>query len=258
MLPDRYPNFMRFFLYFFFIMSSATTTAQIVNIESQRMQSDTTGLKGSLGSGFLYQKNVVSVLSINVNTHVQYKTKRDLYLFLANYNLLKGSGRTLTDNLFYHVRYNHKLNTFLRWEVFTQLQQNNVTGIRLRLLTGSGPRFKLSGAPKFALYAATAVMYEYEEEQTRPAAYHRDLRSSNYVSFTYKPLDNMECIGTLFYQPLYRNLRDYRLLNEVSVRLKIVTRFSFTAGWYYLYDSHPAAPAPGLNYSISNGLLYDF
>lgn len=45
-------------------------------------------------------------------------------------------------------------------EVFTQLQQNNVTGIDLRLLAGTGPRFKLSETKTIALFAGTAAMYE--------------------------------------------------------------------------------------------------
>lgn len=247
-----------FYCILVFICFCANAAAQIVNVESQRMQSDTTGFKGSFGSNFLFQKNTVEVLNINVNAHIQYKTKKDLYLFLANYNLLKGSGQTLTDNLFYHLRYNHKLNKWLRWEVFTQLQENSVTGIDKRLLAGTGPRFKLSGASHFALYAATAFMYEYEKEQTMPPVYHRDLRSSNYVSLTYKPVANAEFIVTIFYQPLYRDFADYRVLNEINIRLKIIKRFYFTAAWYYLYDSHPAASIPHLNYSIGNGIVYEF
>jgi hypothetical protein len=239
-------------------MLSKNLDSQVVNIESQRLQSDTTGFKGSFGTNFLYQKNATEVININVNAHVQYKTKKDLYLFLANYNLLKGSGQTLTDNLFYHIRYNRKITPWLRWEVFTQLQQNSVTGIKLRYLAGTGPRFKISGTKQFALYAATAAMYEYEEEQTQPVIYHRDVRSSSYVSLTYKPGANAEIIGTVFYQPLYRNFSDFRILNEINVQFKLGKRFNFVTGWYYLYDSSPAASTPKLNVSVSNGITYNF
>ena len=234
------------------------SVAQIVNIESQRMQSDTTGWLGNIGTGFLFEKNAVQVLNISVNAHVEYKTPKSIYLFLMNYNLLKGDGQTLNNNFFYHLRYNYKISKLLRWELFTQLQQNNVTGIRLRFLTGTGPRFKLAGSKHFSLYAATAAMYEYEKEQTTPSIYHNDLRNSSYVSFTYKPAENAEIISTVFYQPLFRNLNDYRILNEISIKLKFVKHFSFTTSWYYLYDTRPAAGTPKLNYSISNGIGYDF
>src|SRR6185312_4754556 len=173
------------------------------------------------GTSFLFEKNAVEVININAIAHVEYKTLKSLYLFLANFSLLKGSGQTFNNNSFYHLRYNYKVSKLLRWEVFTQVQQNSVTGIRLRFLAGTGPRFKLAGRKKLSLYAATAAMYEYEEEKTNPPVYHHDLRSSNYVSVTYKPLQNTEIIGTLFYQPLYISLSDYRILNEVSVKLQL-------------------------------------
>lgn len=249
---------MRFILIIIISLLPIFLSAQIVNIESQRLQSDTTGWLGSFGSSFLFQKNAVQVININLNAHVEYKAKKSLYLFLANYNLLRGSGETLADNLFYHLRYNYKVNKWLRWEVFTQLQQNNVTGIDLRVLAGTGPRFKLSGTKKFALYTATAAMYEYEKETTTPAIYHRDIRSSNYITATFKPNENTELTGTVFYQPLYKNFNDFRVLNEITATFKIIKHLSFTAAWYYLYDNKPAASTPRLNYSISNGIEYNF
>ena len=235
-----------------------TTSAQIVNMESQRIQSDTTGWFGNIGTSFLFEKNAVEVININATAHIEHKTLKSLYLFLANFSLLKGSGQIFNNNLFYHLRYNYKLTKVLRWEAFTQLQQNSVTGIRIRFLVGTGPRIKVSDSKRLSLYAATAAMYEYEKEQTHPPVYHYDIRSSSYVSATYKPFQNTEFIGTLFYQPLYNNFSDYRILNEISVKFKLAKKLSFTTGWYYLYDSRPAAATPKLNYSVSNGIEYDF
>ena len=236
----------------------AFINAQIVNIESQRLQSDTTGWLGSLGSNFLFQKDAVQVININLNAHVEYKTTKSLYLFLADYNLLRGSGQTLSNNLFYHLRYNYKINSWLRWEAFTQLQRNSVTGIDMRFLTGTGPRFKLGKSKKIALYAGTSAIYEYEKEETIPITYHHNIRSSSYFTTTYKPSDNPDIVFTLFYQPLYKNVSDYRVLNEITARFKISKHFLFTTGWSYLYDSRPVASIPGLNYSVTNGIEYDF
>jgi hypothetical protein len=253
------PFFFRFIICGLLIISvHKGSFAQIVNIESQRIQSDTTGWLGNIGASFLFEKNVVKVITIGANAHVEYKTPKSLYLFLINYNLLKGDGQTFNNNLFYHLRYNYKINKWLRWELFSQLQQNSVTGIKLRLLAGSGPRFKITGSKHISLYAGTAAMYEYEKEQTSPPVYHHDVRSSNYASLTYNPFKNTELIGTFFYQPLFSNFSDYRILNEISVKFKFVKHLSFTTAWYYLYDSRPAASTPKLNYSISNGIEYDF
>ena len=250
---------MRYLIALIFIAAiHSTLFAQIVNVESQRMQKDTTGWFGNFGSGFLFERNAVKVVAINVSAYVEYQNRKSDYLFYANYSLLEGNGHSLNDNTFYHVRYNYKLSRPLHWEAFTQLQQNDITGIKFRRLVGTGPRFKLVESKKFILHAATAVMYEYEKEETTPVISHNDIRSTSYISLNYKPSENAEITGAVFYQPLFRNYHDYRVLNEITAKLKLVKHFSFKVVWYYLHDSKPAAGTPKFNYSISNGIQYDF
>src|SRR5690606_10733919 len=161
---------------------------------SKRLKSDTTGWLGSIGTSFQLENSAVRVININAEAQLEYKALRSLYLFLANYNLLKGEGKTFQNNLFYHFRYNYKLNNLLRWEAFAQMQQNNIAGIKSRFLIGTGPRFKISGTEKLALYASTAFMYENEHELTKPITIHKDLRSSNYVSMTWRPAENLDVV----------------------------------------------------------------
>jgi hypothetical protein len=240
------------------LLTFICSRAQIVNIESKRMQSDTTGWMGSAGASFALIKNVQEVLSINANAHLQYKTNKNLYLLLTNYNLLRGNGKKYTDNMFYHLRFNHKLNNIVRWEVFTQWQQDVISDIGLRILAGTGPRFKLHDSPKFRVYAATAAMYEYEKEKIEPPVFHRDLRSSSYISFTYEPSEHFEVVSTTFYQPLFRQLDDFRIFNQLSFNFKAGKHTTFITSWNYLYDAFPAGISPHINYSISNGISYKF
>jgi hypothetical protein len=240
------------------IIFSVSASAQlIVNIENSRMQSDTTGWMGSIGTSFSFTKSVQQILNVNANMHLQYKTEKDLYLILANYNLLKGNQQALSNNMFYHLRYNRKLNTILRGEVFTQWQQNNITNIDLRALVGTGPRFKVYQSSKFKLYAATLAMYEYERDKM-PLVLHHDLRSDTYVSFTYKPNNFIEVTSTTFYQPLFKQLSDFRLLNQITFSVQAGKHFSVATSWDYLYDAFPAARVPKVNYTINNALNYTF
>src|SRR5206468_3722624 len=133
-----------------------------------RMQSDTTGWMGTIGTSFSYAKNVQEVLDVSLLAHVQYKTRKDLWLFLANYDYLKGNAETLSNNVFFHLRYNHKLTPALRWELFTQLQKNAVTGIDARWLLGTGPRLKIAESEKLKMYVGVDAMYEYEREHSIP------------------------------------------------------------------------------------------
>jgi len=222
------------------------------------MQTDTIGWSGSLGTTFSFTKNVQEVLNLSANAHVQYKAGKSLYLFLGDYKLLKGNNKALLNNMFYHLRYNRKLSELVRWEIFNQWQQNAVTGIKLRALFGTGPRFKLHRSERFRLYAATAAMYEYEEERTKPVVLHKDFRSSNYLSFSYTPNEVVELVSTTFYQPLFRQLNDFRVMNQLALNIKATRRLLLTTSWDYLYDAFPAAGAPRNNYTITNGFTYTF
>jgi Protein of unknown function, DUF481 len=232
--------------------------SQIVNIESSRMQSDTTGWMGTAGTSFNFIKNMEKVTQINLNAHVQYKTQKDLWLIIGHYGFLKGGGEKFVRNSFGHFRYNHKLNGWLRWEVFTQVQSNYITQIDSRYLSGTGPRFKLADTKLFHLYAASLFMYEHEKERTLPPVIHNDIRNSSYISFTIKPGNNIEIISTTFYQPLLKKLKDYRILNESVLKARTGKHFSLTIAYNYLNDRFPAGISPKTTYELLMGLQYDF
>ncbi|HYM94882.1 MAG TPA: DUF481 domain-containing protein, partial [Chitinophagaceae bacterium] len=241
------------------LLTSVTISyAQIVNVESARMQSDTTGWMGGANAGFSFNKSSQDVFSLNINAHLQYKTEKDLWLILGNYGYLKGGNRRFIYNRYMHLRYNRKLNPWLRWEVFTQIQKDLVTDINLRSLTGTGPRFKIVSTKKFHLYAASLLMYEIESEATTPVIRHYDWRNSTYVSFTILPTENLEIISTTYFQPLLNYFNDYRLLNDVDVKVKASKRFSVSLQWNFIYDRFPAGTAPNTVYTFSSGFNYNF
>jgi hypothetical protein len=234
--------------------------AQIVNIENARMQSDTVGWMGGAGAAMNLTQNTQKVFGADLAAHLQYKTSNDkgLWLVLGNYNFLKAGGSKIISNAFAHLRYNHKINNWLRWEIFGQYQNNSITQIDSRVLVGTGPRFRIIKRPSFRLYAATLFMYEREKEKTNPVIEHNDLRSSSYVSFTFTPRDNIELISTSFFQPLLKKLSDYRILNQVSIKVKATKHFSLSVKWNYLHDRFPAGTAPRTTYTFATGVDYDF
>jgi len=242
------------FIAFFF----RSAPAQIVNIETSRMQSDTTGWLGNAGAAISLTKNTNEIFATQADAHLQYKSKKSLYLLLGSYGFLKASGDHLIDNTFFHLRYNYKVNKLLRWEAFTQMQQNLITNIKSRFLVGTGPRFKLFSNSYFKLYAASLMMYEREVEQSDINILHSDIRNSSYISFTITPNKQLEIVSTSFFQPLINNLNDFRFLNQVSVRVKAGKRLVFKLNWNYLNDSKPAHDIPSVNYSLSTGFDYEF
>jgi Protein of unknown function, DUF481 len=235
--------------------------SQIINIESARMQSDTVGWMGGGSAGLALRQSTQKVFGFDAEAHLQYKTKKDkgLWLILGNVGFLKGGGQKYFSNRFAHLRYNYKVNDWLRWEAFSQVLNNQITQIHTRFLVGTGPRFKLVKNNILRLYAASLVMYEREKEITDPVVRHNDIRNSSYISFTYTPKanSNVELISTTFYQPLFRKFSDYRILNQVTFKVKASKHFALSVKWDYLYDRFPAGNAPRTTYNLLTGIDVD-
>jgi putative salt-induced outer membrane protein YdiY len=231
--------------------------AQIMNIENSRIKNDTTGWAGSLEMSFQYIKNTKELLTAGSKIHVQFKTKRSLYLWLTNYNLAKSGSTAIADAGSQHLRYNYKIMPWLTAEVFTQIQYNNLLNIKLRWLLGSGPRFKMIKTPGFALYSAVLYMYEYED-LINPDLMNHDHRISSYISFTLKLKDNLSIINTTYYQPELNDFSDFRLAAYTDLKIKISKHFAFKLTHIYTYDSDPAATIPKSTHALSNTFSYEF
>lgn len=258
MSPGQIMMLHRIILMWLLHASAQVACAQVVNIESERLKTDTNGLYGSVSADFALTSNTKTVVVFDGMAQLEYKYDKDLYLLLGNYGLVNGDKESFSNNAFIHFRYNRKMTRHLRWEIFTQLQFNKISKINLRYLAGTGPRFKLVEAEKIALYAATLVMFEYEEDDTTENSIHRDVRSSSYVSFTLPLTENLEIISTTYYQPLYTDFSDFRIMNQVSAALLISEKLQLEPKFNFLYDSRPVAGVPEVNYSLMIGLKYQF
>ncbi|HEY6062093.1 MAG TPA: DUF481 domain-containing protein [Chitinophagaceae bacterium] len=247
-------------LFFFLCIccESFYSSAQIVNIERARMQSDTVGWMGDLGAAVVLAQNPEKIFQSNIEAHLQYKTSNDqgIWLILGNFGFLKVNSNKFVSNDMFHLRYNRKVNEWLRWEFFGQYQNNIVTQIDSRVLLGTGPRFKLIKLNIFRMYVACLFMYERETERTKPVVKHNDIRNSSYVSFTWLPKDNIELISTTYFQPLLKKFSDYRILNQISLNVKATPHFGLSVKWNYLHDRFPAGNAPRTVYEFGTGITY--
>jgi len=223
------------------------------------MQSDTVGWMGKIGAAFALAQNTDKIFHADLEAHLQYKTSNDqgLWLMLGNFGFLKVNSNRLRSDGLAHLRYNRKVNEWLRWEFFGQYQNNIITQIDSRILLGTGPRFKLIKLDIFRLYTGFLFMYERENERTNPVIKHNDIRNSSYISFTWLPRNNIEMISTTYFQPLLKKLSDYRISNQVSLNVKATPHFGLSVKWNYLHDRFPAGTAPRTTYSFATGITYE-
>ncbi len=150
-----------FFYLITFLCVSSFCFSQIVNIESKRINSDTTGFDGQLEGNFSVNQNNTFLVSLNTKTQVQYKWENDLLLLVGDWRFTVGDQQRFLNDGMLHLRYNRKINNWLRLEVFNQIQYNELLSVRFRYLFGFGPRFKLTGKNEvFKMYLGPMYMLE--------------------------------------------------------------------------------------------------
>lgn len=253
-------TFRQVYLISFIVISvSFMANGQIVNIERQRISSDTVGWFGHALASFAGSKSTKSILAVSSATLLEYKSRstKDLWLLITELSLVKSDSEKFSNSGFGHLRYNRKLGNVVRWELFTQIQYNSLTKIDQRILGGTGFRFKLTPYENARFYLGVSYMYEYEK-LLDPELYHRDHRGSSYFSFTLNPTETVTMMSTLYVQPLFKDAQDYRLANESSLVLGITKKLSLNASFKYAFDSRPPEGVPTNTYSFSNGLELQF
>lgn len=236
---------MKFFLTTIILSLTCLLQAQVVNIETRRLHTDSIRHAGDANLSFAYTNNngrELFTLRSNLLYQVKSKSLRDIWLIIGQYELAKSPSQQFSNALFGHLRYNRKLNNLVRWEAFTQVQKNHPLGIYYRFLAGTGPRFKLLGKPNVGLYLGALYMHEWERTIKPAFALNRYHRLSSYISATISiPAIKAEIITTTYYQPDLTYIADYRWANETRMDFNLTSKLRIFSRFHYLFDSRPPA-----------------
>jgi len=248
---------MKYSILAFLIFCGISASSQIINVESKRIATDTTGFSGKVGLSLSASKFTQSYVAGEFSSLIQWKTNKNIYLLVGDFQIVNAGGESFNNSGFGHFRFNRKLSSKIRMELFTQLQYNSVTKISARYLNGAGLRFKLSPYETAKIYWGIAAMYEYEE-LSDPKLINKDIRLSSYMTFTLAPVKTITFRNTTYVQPLTADFNDYRLSNSTRLNFGITDNLSFTTDFNFLYDSVPPEGVPNINYQVRNGLSYKF
>ena len=244
-------------LLFTFIIINSLSYGQLVNIENQRIQSDSIRTITIIDLQYNYQNNNNEELSlINLSATHQYKTKnlKNYFLLLGNIDYSIANGEELSNSGLIHFRYNRKLNKKLRLEAFTQYQYNKILGIESRNLIGVGPRYKINKSEKTVFYIGSLLMQEFEKasDNIKIMSYQR---LSNYLSLSIKNNANtLEFTSMVYYQPNINFWEDYRLSSQTSLAFNITSKLQFVNSINYGYDSYAPSNVSKKNIILTNGL----
>lgn len=249
---------MKFFLSLLLFLLIHNVNSQILNAESLRKVTDTSGFSGSVSLDFSVKRDVKSYLGFENGTHIQYKMNRHLILLKNDIQFQRVEGDRFQNSGIAHLRYNYKIIPWLTWEVFGQAQYNKVAKIDFRGLLGTGPRFKLNDSEKYKFYLGVLAMYEYEKLRDEVTPVQKLARGSTYFSASIYPLDNITIITTTYFQPKFSDFSDHRVSNQSSLLIKLFENFAFKTSYTFVFDAYPAEGIPNSQYNLTSGVVYSF
>lgn len=214
--------------------------AQLVNIEAKRIQTDS--VRFVLNADFAFNHTNSDGAKVNqidgaLTTQFKSKDYKKIYLFLGNYKLIDSDEKNLQNSWFLHGRFNYKLNKSLRLEAFLQGQYNQLLVVEQRNLVGLGLRVKWIEKENFTGYLGNSYLYEVEYSNDAGTTEYNH-RNSTYLSLSYFPKSERFFISnTVYYQPLYRDFNNYRILEQFRIDIPLSKWFKVFTVYDYYFDS---------------------
>ena len=247
----------KFFFVVFFYSPFFILNAQLVNIESQRMQVDSVRFVLKSDLLFDYSNNngdYLSQFTANISTQLKSKDLKRIYMFIGSYNTERSKDQDFQNSFFLHLRFNQKITNVFRFETFIQDQYNALLSINKRKLVGAGLRFKFISTPNVKAYFGNAYMYEHEKIDDSETEYYNN-RNSSYVSFTINfPKSKVNLTETLYFQPKYSDISNHRVFQQLQAQFPISTYLSFTVQFTYFYNSYVPEISRDYSTDLSLGL----
>ena len=234
--------------------------AQLVNIEDQRQQLDTTGWFGQIDVSGGLTEYLSSIARLNASVRADYAAANDRWIILGSYHLLQSNSNNILHDWFGHLRYGRSINSKLDWEAFVQTQYNEQLRLKLRQLIGTGPRFTVTEKEKLSAYLGLLYMYEYDAFIESETTFY-DHRLSTYFSFQWRPTEIFSLSSTTYYQPLLEDFASSRVATVTNLSFRLSNHFSFQTGISATYDALLAKAVevvPRTTYTWSNGLRLSF
>lgn len=247
------------YLFLLFCSIYAFANAQLVNIESKRMQKDS--VRFALKSDVLFDytdNNGDYIFEIGTNLTTQFKSKdlNKIFFFIGSYDLIRSKEQDFQNSWFLHLRYNQKLTNLFRLEAFVQNQNNTLLTITSRNLIGAGVRLKVVSTESTKLYLGNAYMYEIEKSDATNERFFNH-RNSSYLSLSYAfEKIKLDLTGTVYFQPLYDDIGNHRILNQIKAELPISKIVSLSALYNYFYSSFSTTTDIDRSSNLSVGLTF--
>jgi putative salt-induced outer membrane protein YdiY len=168
-----------------------------------------------------------------------------------------------TDNAFAHLRHRTEVDPNWGVEVFAQISRDSFARLTQRTLLGGGVRWVLIEENKnTAAYFGLGSFHEVETrtdvigttDQTDVELW----RGNLYLVLKYRLNDQVRIINNTYYQPALNDSRNFRLLEQASLLVKIDEHLDLKMSLEYTFDSIPPQTVQQRDVTYSTGLTFSF
>ena len=231
--------------------------SQIIKVDKDWAESDSEAWQGVIDLNVDNIKNTQTIFQLAGDAQVAYNWRKNLLLSMSSLRLMFADNVPLENAGYQHFRYVRMIDSTFSVEAFTQIQFDQLLKIRLRSVTGGGPKVSLVNREWGKLDLRPGYMYEYEEEDSTGVV-NRHHRLSNYVTLKIGKAKKIKFYVTLFYQPRIDRFSDYRLSPAFALELKVLKHLVVNMAGDVRYDSSPVVGVSNFTYTLKQGFGFRF
>ncbi len=234
----------------------------IVNVEKAIIGPEADGVSHVVNVAVNGASGNTEKSSIKADLLSQWKHQQHTEFLMLRYNYGTSRGQVDSNKAFLHVRHRTDLNTLWAVEALAQIGRDPFARLSRRTLLGGGLRVTLlEKAGVAAVYLGLGGFYERERLSVTAATSDTSSslwRSSNYLVLKRRFNDQLRMNSTTYYQPAFRQLKDYRLLQEMSAYVKVMDHVDLKLSLDFSFDARPPQSVKSTDLRYSSGLEMRF
>ena len=237
-----------------------------VNIETLRRLDSKQGWYNDINLSLTYQSGNTDLLRFKSSLRSDYWFGKYHTFGIATLQQGEQGGKLYTDKGFIHLRGARSIIEHLGVEMFLQKQFNESILLRDRNLAGGGVRISVltqrtdTKNTGLNLYLGIGAMWENEtiNDKEHGEVETDIIRSTNYISATWRIDKRFSIVITGYYQPYTQRISDFRVLSESRFEFDVTRTVSINTRLNIRYDSEPPTDVEAHDLEIVNGLSYKF
>lgn len=200
---------------------------------------------------------------VNANLLSLWQHDTDTEYLQVQYAHGKSRGQTDMDNAFIHLRHRTVIGENWGVEGFVQTGRNRFARLVQRTLLGGGLRWTLfEKKQKAGLYLGLGAFYEWETLDyvagTADLLHKQLWRANSYLIWKHQFNEQTRFSNTLYYQPAFSNIANYRTLEQALVLVKLGENLDLKLSLEIAYNSKPPQTVKKRDVLYSTGLQFSF